>query len=155
MSVLDLFRLDDRVVIVTGASSGLGVSFAEGFAEAGADLVLGARRVDRMSQTAALVEQAGARVCTHQTDVTDPEQCQQLMRRMPAECETTSKGHQDCLVNRKGPTSWKHQEWSMSPSRPGSRPPRPAKLHVHACGMHPELNQSSFPAWMGERRQEL
>ena len=43
MSILDKFRLDGRVVIVTGASSGLGVAFAHGFAEAGADVVLGAR----------------------------------------------------------------------------------------------------------------
>ncbi|MCW1959792.1 MAG: SDR family NAD(P)-dependent oxidoreductase, partial [Mycobacterium sp.] len=46
--------LDGRVVIVTGASSGLGVSFAAAFAEAGADLVLGARRVEKMAATAAL-----------------------------------------------------------------------------------------------------
>jgi len=38
MGVLDSFRLDDKVVVVTGASSGLGVSFAEAFAEAGADV---------------------------------------------------------------------------------------------------------------------
>ena len=37
MSVLDLFRLDGKVVLVTGASSGLGVSFAQGFAGAGAN----------------------------------------------------------------------------------------------------------------------
>ena len=55
MSLLDSFRLDDKVVIVTGASSGLGVAFAQGFAEAGADLVLGARRVEKMADTAALV----------------------------------------------------------------------------------------------------
>ena len=97
MSVLDLFRLDGRVVIVTGASSGLGVSFAQGFAEAGADLVLGARRVDRMSQTAALVEQAGARVCTHQTDVTDPEQCQQLV-----DFAMVEFGRVDVLINNAG-----------------------------------------------------
>ena len=59
MSVLDSFRLDGKVVIVTGASSGLGVSFAQAFAEAGADLVLGARRVEKMTTTAALVEAAG------------------------------------------------------------------------------------------------
>jgi NAD(P)-dependent dehydrogenase (short-subunit alcohol dehydrogenase family) len=97
MSVLDSFRLDDRVVIVTGASSGLGVSFAQGFAEAGADLVLGARRVDRMTQTAALVEQAGGRVCTHQTDVADPDQCQQLVDFAMAEF-----GRVDVLINNAG-----------------------------------------------------
>jgi NAD(P)-dependent dehydrogenase (short-subunit alcohol dehydrogenase family) len=97
MSVLDLFHLDERVVIVTGASSGLGVSFAQAFAEAGADLVLGARRIDRMAETAALVEQAGRRVCTHQTDVTDPEQCQQLVDFAMAEF-----GRVDVLINNAG-----------------------------------------------------
>ena len=50
MTVMDLFRLDDKVVIVTGASSGLGVAFAHCFAEAGADVVLGARRVDKLER---------------------------------------------------------------------------------------------------------
>src|SRR4029450_10605760 len=48
MTLLDAFRLDDKVAIVTGASSGLGVDFAEGLAEAGADLVICARREDRL-----------------------------------------------------------------------------------------------------------
>jgi len=97
MSVLDLFRLDGKVVIVTGASSGLGVSFAQGFAEAGSDLVLGARRVDRMATTAALVEQAGGRVRTCQTDVVDPDQCQQL-----ADFAIAEFGRVDVLINNAG-----------------------------------------------------
>lgn len=97
MSVLDLFRLDGRVVIVTGASSGLGVAFAQGFAEAGADLVLGARRVEKMAGTAALVEQAGRRVYTRKTDVADPEQCQQLVDAAMAEF-----GRVDVLINNAG-----------------------------------------------------
>lgn len=97
MSVLDLFRLDGKVVIVTGASSGLGVSFAQGLAEAGADVVLGARRVEKMTGTAALVEQAGRRVHTRKTDVADPDQCQQLVDAAMAEF-----GRVDVLINNAG-----------------------------------------------------
>ncbi len=97
MSVLDLFHLDGKVVIVTGASSGLGVSFAQGFAEAGADVVLGARRVEKMTGTAALVEQAGRRVHTRKTDVADPDQCQQLVDAAMAEF-----GRVDVLINNAG-----------------------------------------------------
>jgi NAD(P)-dependent dehydrogenase (short-subunit alcohol dehydrogenase family) len=97
MSLLDSFRLDDKVVIVTGASSGLGVAFAQGFAEAGADVVLGARRVEKMADTAALVEQAGRRAHMHKTDVADPDQCQQLVDAAIAEF-----GRVDILINNAG-----------------------------------------------------
>ena len=55
-TVLDRFRLEGKVAIVTGASSGLGIAFAEALAEAGADLVLTARRTDRLEQTRAQIE---------------------------------------------------------------------------------------------------
>jgi len=97
MSVLDMFRLDGRVAIVTGASSGLGVAFAQALAEAGADVVLGARRVDRLEETAALVTAAGRRVLTHATDVADPDQCQGLVDAAMAEF-----GRVDVLVNNAG-----------------------------------------------------
>jgi NAD(P)-dependent dehydrogenase (short-subunit alcohol dehydrogenase family) len=59
MAILDRFRIDDRVAIVTGASSGLGVAFAAALADAGADVSLGARRDDRLEATRKLVEEAG------------------------------------------------------------------------------------------------
>jgi len=97
VSVTDLFRLDDRVAIVTGASSGLGVAFARALAEAGADVVLGARRVDRLAETAELVRAAGRRALTVATDVADPEQCQALVDAAMAEF-----GRVDVLVNNAG-----------------------------------------------------
>lgn len=97
MSVLDSFRMDDKVVIVTGASSGLGVSFAQAFAEAGADLVLGARRMERLEQTAALVTRAGRRVHSCMTDVAAPEQCQRLV-----DSAIDIFGRVDVLINNAG-----------------------------------------------------
>jgi NAD(P)-dependent dehydrogenase (short-subunit alcohol dehydrogenase family) len=97
MNVLDSFRLDDKVVIVTGASSGLGVAFAQAFAEAGADVALGARRVEKMAATAALVEQAGRRALTVQTDVADPARCQELV-----DATVAAFGRVDILINNAG-----------------------------------------------------
>ena len=96
-TVPDLFRLDGRVAVVTGASSGLGVAFAQGLAEAGADVVLGARRVDRLAETAALVEATGRRALTVETDVADPQACTDLVALAMEEL-----GRVDILVNNAG-----------------------------------------------------
>src|SRR5689334_25173868 len=78
-TIHDLFRLDGKVAVVTGASSGLGVAFAQGLAEAGADVALGARRADRLEDTAKLVNAAGRRALTVATDVAEPDSCTNLV----------------------------------------------------------------------------
>jgi NAD(P)-dependent dehydrogenase (short-subunit alcohol dehydrogenase family) len=97
MNVLDRFRLDDRVVIVTGASSGLGVSFAEACGQAGADVVLAARRAEKLANTAELVRSTGQRALTVATDVTDPAQCQAMV-----DAAMREFGRVDVLVNNAG-----------------------------------------------------
>lgn len=97
MNINDMFRLDGKVAIVTGASSGLGVAFAQGLAEAGADIVLGARRVDRLADTARLVEKAGRQALAVGTDVADPQSCDSLVA-----AAMEHFGHVDILVNNAG-----------------------------------------------------
>ncbi|GAT07534.1 glucose 1-dehydrogenase [Mycolicibacterium novocastrense] len=97
MTILDRFRLDDKVVVITGASSGLGVSFAEAVAQAGADVVLAARRVEKLEATAELVRAAGRRALNVQTDVAEPDQCTALV-----DAAMQEFGRVDVLVNNAG-----------------------------------------------------
>ncbi|WP_275294716.1 glucose 1-dehydrogenase [Amycolatopsis sp. La24] len=97
MSVLDLFRLDGKVAVVTGASSGLGAGFALALADAGADLVLAARRTELLDRTRSAVAERGRRALAVATDVRDPRQCDRLVEAALAEF-----GQVDVLVNNAG-----------------------------------------------------
>jgi NAD(P)-dependent dehydrogenase (short-subunit alcohol dehydrogenase family) len=93
----DRFRLDGKVAIVTGASSGLGVAIAQGLAAAGADVAIGARRVEMLEETRALVEGLGRRCIAVETDVTEVEDCNRLVQACVEQL-----GGCDVLVNNAG-----------------------------------------------------
>ncbi len=97
MSLIDRFRLDGKVAVITGASSGLGAAFAAGLAEVGADIAICARRTDRLEQTKADVEALGRRCVAITADVSDPADCIRV-----AEETVEQLGRLDILVNNAG-----------------------------------------------------
>lgn len=97
MDPLRAFRLDGRVVIVTGATSGLGVGFARAIASAGGRVVLAGRRAKRLDDVARELAAQGATVRALPTDVADPDACAALVDFAMAEL-----GKVDGLVNNAG-----------------------------------------------------
>ena len=90
-----------RVVIVTGASHGIGADVATQLAAQGAKLVLAARRAAELEQTATLCRVAGAEALVVPTDVTSPVECERLI------AATVEKfGRIDMLVNNAGLGMW-------------------------------------------------
>lgn len=97
MSVLDKFRVDGKVAVVTGASSGLGVYFARALAEAGADVVLAARRVEKLAQAADIVAATGRVALPVATDIADPSAATAMV-----EAALERFGRVDVLINNAG-----------------------------------------------------
>ena len=99
-SIQDLFKLSGRVAIVTGGSRGLGEAIAEGFAEAGAALVLCARREEWLTPTVERFRKQGVRVEGVVADVANPKDVQAVVDKA-----VQAFGQVDILVNNAG-ISW-------------------------------------------------
>jgi NAD(P)-dependent dehydrogenase (short-subunit alcohol dehydrogenase family) len=97
MNILERFSLAGKVALVTGASAGLGAGFAVALAQAGADVVLAARRRTGLEAVAAEIRTLGRGALAVETDVTDPEACQAAVQAAVGQF-----GHLDVLVNNAG-----------------------------------------------------
>ncbi|MGB4863020.1 MAG: glucose 1-dehydrogenase [Tepidiformaceae bacterium] len=113
--LVELFSLKDRVALVTGASSGLGVAFTRGLARAGANVVVTARRQELIDQTAEMVRSYGGKALAVAADITDEEQFEGVFARTIEQF-----GRLDILVNNAGYTDrsgLRHDQGSLKRMR--------------------------------------
>lgn len=97
--VLERFRLDDKVAVVTGAGRGIGAASALALAEAGADVLLSARTEDQLKEVAAQIEALGRRAVIVPADLTDLDAVAAL-----ADTAVAELGRLDVVVNNVGGT---------------------------------------------------
>lgn len=90
-------NIEGKVVVITGASSGLGEAAARHLAELGAKVVLGARRLDHIDRIAGEINAAGGKALAVETDVTDPAQVQALV-----DAAVSAHGRIDVMLNNAG-----------------------------------------------------
>ena len=100
MNVMELFDLTGKTAIVTGGGRGLGKQIAEGFAEAGANVVVCSRKLDACESVREELESKGVKSLAFECDVTNQEQVQRVVDGTVKEF-----GRIDILVNNSG-ASW-------------------------------------------------
>jgi len=97
MNVMKLFTLEGKVAIVTGGSIGIGKQLAIALAEAGANVVITARKIERCEDTAEEIEKIGVKALPVKCDITDIDQVDKLTQIVLREF-----GKVDILVNNAG-----------------------------------------------------
>ena len=113
----DLFKdrslrgaIEGKVVVITGASSGIGHAVALKVGEAGGIAVLVARSVDKLEETKAAIEEAGGTATMHSADLSDLDDCDRVVEEILAE-----HGRVDILVNNAGRSIRRSIEHSVRP----------------------------------------
>jgi 7-alpha-hydroxysteroid dehydrogenase len=99
MTILDRFRIDGQVAVVTGAGRGIGAASALGLAEAGADVVISARTEDQLKETARQIEAVGRQAHLVVADLNEVDQVRGL-----ADAAKAAFGRLDIVVNNVGGT---------------------------------------------------
>lgn len=107
MSVIDKFYIKGKTALVTGGSVGLGAQSAEALAEAGANVVIAARKVERCIDMCKRLEKLGVKAFPVACDVSKAEDCQNLVDETVREFKTL-----DILVNNAG-ISWIQDSMEM------------------------------------------
>lgn len=106
----ELFDLSGQVAIVTGGAYGLGYQLAHTLGEAGANLVIAARKVDKCKESAAKLEkELGIRALPARLDLTIPEEIDNLVELVKKEF-----GRVDILVNNSGVVTYDKNVWQHS-----------------------------------------
>lgn len=99
MKTMELFNLEGRAAIVTGGSIGLGQQMALGLAEAGANIVICSRKLDKCQDMAHQIESLGAKALAFRCDLNREEEINQVVKGTIKEF-----GKIDILVNNAGRT---------------------------------------------------
>lgn len=99
MDTLDLFRLDGRTAIITGGGRGLGRYMAEALSDAGASVVLCARKIEPLEEVRREIKARGGRALALTCDVTEPDEVEKVVSAAEEEF-----GSLNVLVNNSGAT---------------------------------------------------
>ena len=99
MTILDKFRIDGQVAIVTGAGRGIGAATAVALAEAGADVVISSRTEEQLSDVATTIEATGRRASLVPADLNDTANLGRLV-----DAAVADLGRVDIIVNNVGGT---------------------------------------------------